>query len=569
MRAGVYNRYWSTGGGAEKYGAAIAKLLTGDFEVDVLSHEPVDLDWLGERLQVDLSRIKVRELADRSGSVTAASADYDLFSNVSFMSADRAASKRSFYVVHFPTATSANLPLAKRFIVNHLGSIRSSAMVDMEWGAGFYHREAGRRGPIWTNGNASVRFITPPEQPVPVNIVFGYHRPPHLPPAQVSVEVGGRPVRELALGGAPSRARGLRGEHVRLDIASPHEGVAVEMRIVSDTFVPSDVGGGADKRTLGVPLLSLDIGIGVVSRLARWFPVLLTPPSTSQWTNSYGAIAANSQFTQHWIERYWQTGSVLLYPPVTMQPAADKEPAILNVGRFFPADGGHSKKQLELVKAFRDLCDRGVRGWTLHVVGGCAADGEAYLARVRELACGYPVEIHANVSGEELQRLYGAASIYWHASGLGENPGRRPDRLEHFGITTVEAMSAGAVPVVIGLAGQLETVRHGVDGFHFRTPEGLTALTRMLVDDPHLRAQMSRSAAQRARQFAVASFDERLHRLVERVMALPATVDLPPGASFDGGVTAPRDSAPPAAPTPPPRAGARAYQSDAAGQRAG
>jgi hypothetical protein len=31
---------------------------------------------------------------------------------------------------------------------------------------------------------------------------------------------------------------------------------------------------------------------------------------------------------------------------------------------------------------------------------------------------------------------------------LGEDPERHPDRFEHFGITTVEAMSAGAVPVV-------------------------------------------------------------------------------------------------------------------------
>lgn len=538
MRAGVYNRYWSTGGGAEKYGAAIAQLLARDFEVDLLSHDPVDVGWLADRLQVDLSHVKVRELDDRSGAVTMASADYDLFSNVSFMSHDRAATRRSFYVVHFPTPTSANLGPARRFVVDHLGSIRSSAMVEMEWGTGFYHREAGRRGPIWTNGSASLRFVTPPDQPLPVNLVFGYQRPPGLPPAQVRVEVDGRPSHELTLGTPPTRAHALRGHHVRLHVVSPAEGVPVEMRIVSDTFVPSTVLGGADHRTLGVPLLSLHVGVGAASHLARWFPVLLTPPTSSAWTRSYGAIAANSRFTRHWIDRWWQADSELLYPPVTMQPAGAKQPVILNVGRFFPADGGHSKKQLELVRAFRALCDQGVRGWTLHLVGGCAADGEGYVADVRELSRGYPIETHVNVPGDELQRLYGAASIYWHASGLGENPQRRPDRLEHFGITTVEAMSAGAVPVVIGLAGQLETVRHGVDGFHFRTLDGLTGLTRMLVDDEGLREQMSRSAAQRARAFAMDAFERRLHGLVQRVMALPRAVDLPPGAPTDRSIAA-------------------------------
>jgi hypothetical protein len=55
----------------------------------------------------------------------------------------------------------------------------------------------------------------------------------------------------------------------------------------------------------------------------------------------------------------------------------------------------------------------------------------------------------------------------------------------------------------------------------------------MLVDDPELRAQMARSAARRAREFAMDAFEERLHGLVERVMALPGTVDLPPGAPPD------------------------------------
>ena len=525
MRAGVYNRYWSTGGGAEKYGAAIAQHLSRDIDVDVLSHDPVDLDWLGERLQLDLSHVNVRRVDDRTGAVTRASADYDLFSNVSFMSSDRAASRHSLYVVHFPTATNANLRPVQRLVVNRLGSIRGSVMADMEWGTGFYHREAGRRAPIWTNGAAVLRFTTPPDQAIPVSLVFGFHRPPDLPPAAIRIELDGHPVRELTVGRPPSRGHSLRGVHVRIDVASPAEGVPVEMRIVSDTFVPSEVLGTADSRILGVPMLSLHVGAGPATHLTRLFPVLLTPPSTSKWTASYGAIAANSRFTQHWIERYWQTDSELLYPPVSMQPPGDKRPVILNVGRFFPADGGHSKKQLELVKAFRSLCDQGVRDWTLHLVGGCSADGESYLASVHDLIDGYPVETHVNVSGEDLQRLYAEASIYWHASGLGENAQRRPDRLEHFGITTVEAMSAGAVPVVIGLAGQLETVRHGVDGFHFRTLRGLEGLTRMLIDDPGLRAQMSRSAVTRAREFALSAFEQRLDALVTRVMALPVDTD--------------------------------------------
>jgi glycosyltransferase involved in cell wall biosynthesis len=521
MRAAVYNRYWSTGGGAEKYGGAIAELLARDNEVELLSHDPVDLDWLGERLQLDLSRLKARQLDDRTGVVTDASADYDLFVNVSFMSADRAASRRSLYVVHFPTAPNAHLGAVARFVVRRLGSIRSSLMVGMEWGTGFYHRERGRRPPMWTNGEAILRFTTPPRQTVPIELLFSHHRPPQLPPTTVRIELDGEPAAQLELARPSSRLQARRPVTVRVPVASPSEGTPVEMRILSDTFVPAEVMGGSDSRRLGVPLLGFHVGVGAIARLARWFPVLLTPPVTTDWVHSYGAIAANSRFTQGWIERYWGAESELLYPPVSSKPAGDKRPVILNVGRFFPASGGHSKKQLELVRAFRSLCDQGVKGWTLHLVGGCTADGQPYLAQVRELARGYPVEIHADASGEDLQHLYEIASIYWHASGLGEDPERHPDRLEHFGITTVEAMSAGAVPVVIGLAGQLETVRHGVDGFHFRTLDGLVAMTRALVDDAPLRAQMSRSASARAHHFSIEAFESRLERLVERVMANP------------------------------------------------
>jgi glycosyltransferase involved in cell wall biosynthesis len=230
---------------------------------------------------------------------------------------------------------------------------------------------------------------------------------------------------------------------------------------------------------------------------------------------------ANSEFTRRWVDRYWGCDSEVVYPPVTMHAPAAKEPIILSVGRFFPADMGHSKKQLELVCAFRTLVDQGVRGWTLHLVGGCSEAGRSYLDLVRRAADGYPVQIHVDATGPELETLYAAASIYWHASGLGEDPERHPGRLEHFGITTVEAMSAGVVPVVIGLAGQLETVRHGVDGLHFQTLRGLTALTRQLIDDEGTRERMATSGLVRARGFDIDAFEVHLRAIVDRLLADP------------------------------------------------
>jgi glycosyltransferase involved in cell wall biosynthesis len=307
---------------------------------------------------------------------------------------------------------------------------------------------------------------------------------------------------------------------------SPEPGVPVEIEIISDTFVPAEVVGGDDRRRLGVALVGLQVGSGPLAALSRRVPLLRTVPAAIDWVDTYGQVVANSAFTQQWIRAYWARDSVVLHPPVTMYAPGTKRNTILNVGRFFPVDKGHSKKQLELVGAFRRLYDSGVTDWTLHLVGGCSDAGRTYLDEVRVAAEGYPVELHINATGDELAGLYAQASIYWHASGYGEDARRHPDRLEHFGISTVEAMSAGAVPVVIGLAGQRETVRHGVDGFHFQSLDGLNALTAMLIRDGRLRAQMSASAARRAREFGVDTFSAKLHHLVDRLRARDTTTTL-------------------------------------------
>ncbi|MGH9113196.1 MAG: glycosyltransferase [Acidimicrobiales bacterium] len=519
MRTAVYNRYWETGGGAEKYGAAIAQILSADGPLDLVSHDAVDVDWLADRLRLDLSAVDVRLVEDSTGEVTAASSDYDLFVNVSYMSSDRASSPGSLYVVHFPTPLDGHLSRVQRAVARGVAGRRGDlSAVKFEWGDGFHGREGRGRGVAWTNGRAKLRFTTEPGQATSVEFVFGRLRPAQLGPTPVRVAVGGELAAEVELAPPSSRVAVRRGVSTRIEVMSPGPGVPVEVELVSDTFVPAEVVHTDDRRRLGVPLVGLHVGGGPLAVMSRWFPVLRSAPAPIDWLDSYGLVVANSVFTQRWIDSYWAHDSEVLYPPVTMHAAGTKQRTILNVGRFFPVDKGHSKKQLELVQAFRRLYDSGTRDWTLHLLGGCSDAGRSYLDDVRAAAEGYPVELHVNASGDDLEALYAQASIYWHASGYGEDPNRHPDRLEHFGISTVEAMSAGAVPVVIGLAGQRETVRHGVDGFHFESLDGLCALTTTLIRDARLRQQMSESAAHRARCFSVDAFATQLRGLVDQVV---------------------------------------------------
>src|SRR4030095_10881224 len=100
VKVAVYDRYWPTGGGGERSAAGIAAALAGPHDVALLSHAELDRDWLGERLDLDLSGVGV-DVVDDLG-VTAASEAYDLFVNASYLSWDASRARHGLYVVHFP-----------------------------------------------------------------------------------------------------------------------------------------------------------------------------------------------------------------------------------------------------------------------------------------------------------------------------------------------------------------------------------------------------------------------------------------------------------------------------------
>ena len=255
----------------------------------------------------------------------------------------------------------------------------------------------------------------------------------------------------------------------------------------------------------------------------RRFPELgqrllnLYPTLRLDHLDTYDLLCANSRYTQHWIRRYWGRESVVFYPPVDVEAFTPlpKRPQILSVGRFFTT--GHNKKHPEMIRAFRRLVDEGLTGWELHLAGGVTpgALNVAYVERLRREAAGYPIRIHTDIPFDALRRLYGESAIYWHAAGYGEDPERHPLRYEHFGLTTVEAMAAGCVPVVIHGGGQPEIVTHGVDGFLWRSLEEWLAYTRRLIADEGLRARMAAAARQRARAFGREAFEERLVGVLE------------------------------------------------------
>jgi glycosyltransferase involved in cell wall biosynthesis len=156
--------------------------------------------------------------------------------------------------------------------------------------------------------------------------------------------------------------------------------------------------------------------------------------------------------------------------------------------------------------------DAGLAGWELRLVGGLTpgAAHAAYLENVRAAAHGYPIRIETDLPFDQLVERYREAAIYWHAAGFGEDEERAPIKAEHFGITTVEAMAAGCVPVVIARGGQPELVTHGVDGFLWQTLDELHACTLRLVADAPLRSRLAAAARAASRRFDQPHFDAAL-----------------------------------------------------------
>jgi len=238
------------------------------------------------------------------------------------------------------------------------------------------------------------------------------------------------------------------------------------------------------------------------------------PENLHKIAAGYDLIWANSHYTQRWIELYWHLPSTVLYPPVEVAQFAphSKRPQILSVGRFFA--GQHNKKHVVMIEQFRKMVDGGLDGWELHLAGGSTpgAAHEDYLHRVRAAAEGYPIRIHVDLAFERLVELYGASSIYWHASGYGESEALHPVKFEHFGITAVEAMAAGCAPVLIGRGGLAELVHHGEDGYLWYTTDELRSYTRRLIEDASLRSRIAQAAIVRSRRFDLPAFEADLDR---------------------------------------------------------
>lgn len=227
---------------------------------------------------------------------------------------------------------------------------------------------------------------------------------------------------------------------------------------------------------------------------------------------------ANSQYTKKNIIDRWKQNEdeiSVIYPPIMtkqFKPASIKKNQIIHVSRLAAprpeADKGHK----QMIEAFRTMCDAGLTGWTFHLVG--QVQDQSYVQKLKQYARGYPIAFHESIPFSQLQKLYAESKIYWHMTGI-----TMPHELgaqEHFGMTTVEAMSSGCVPIVFNSGGQSEIVDDEKNGYLVSNITKTVDRTMELINSPKMLKNMSIEAVKKSKQFDEKKIRKKFFSIISR-----------------------------------------------------
>ena len=245
--------------------------------------------------------------------------------------------------------------------------------------------------------------------------------------------------------------------------------------------------------------------------------------NNDMWGNfklsSWKLIMYNSKFTKEETENSWKVKNVIIYPPVSVDKIRPlkKEKIILSVGRFsgISQEGRTiyaSKNHKILIDAFKKLIkESNSDDFILHIAGAASNGDKKYLDELKKNIKDLKVYLHPNLPFNDLTKLYGKSLIYWHAAGFGE---KDPTKMEHFGISTVEAMAGGAVPIVINLGGQKEIVEDKKSGFLWNTPDEMIGYTMDIIKNENLAEKLSKNAIKRSKVFSRIKFCQNIQKLI-------------------------------------------------------
>lgn len=230
-----------------------------------------------------------------------------------------------------------------------------------------------------------------------------------------------------------------------------------------------------------------------------------------QWRS----VNTNSEFTKRVVENDWGIKvNMVLYPEIDatlLTTRTKKTNLILSVGRFFPQL--HSKRQDILVEAFARLLKEQptlMKNWQLVFVG--SVENKSFYDKIVQQAKGLPISFQTNLDHQGINDLYAQARLFWHATGFGIDQVKNPEKVEHFGIATVEAMAAGAIPLVIASGGQSEIIPPSLTPYCWQTVSELVTNTTQLLRDPSKESHLRKMVRDRATDFSHQQLEKNVRK---------------------------------------------------------
>lgn len=505
--AAIYDRWLSTLGGGEQVAFAYAETLRDlGFKTRMLTHSVLDSEKAETKMGVNLNGIEIVVLPLMSSQqLSEYTEKYDIFINTSYLDYFPNRSKNGILSIFFPSQIFLTpyeyikraivLPSFSHFFIypSHFEGFRFD-----EYKNGIIYKWLGKNSSIIFNKNIKTFSITLLCRTMAISLID-----------EITFTLEGQPVKPF-----------LRRLHDKSNAVTFHFALnQTANKRFTIHLPPSQYAQDVALIKLTIKSIRYVLYNAFKHFFPKWEMRLHGGPGVTKLSdlNSYQNILTISEFSRLWIRRYWGLNSQVLYPPVNVlnfKAAPKKQNWITHVGRFFVT--GHNKKQLDLIKAFRKLVDsHKLKSWELHFVGS-VADGEKhqqYFSQCQYYAQGYPIFFHTDVPFSELKSILSQSKIYWHATGLNEDEERSPILFEHFGITTVEAMAAGCVPVVIKAGGQKEIVT-AESGFLWNTIDELVKYTYQLTQNSKLQKKYQQGAEKRAAYFSREEFKLRFQKLL-------------------------------------------------------
>ena len=226
-------------------------------------------------------------------------------------------------------------------------------------------------------------------------------------------------------------------------------------------------------------------------------------------------IICNSEFTKKVIDQEYGVDSTVLYPPVATELYKSKRKVnqICYVARF--SNLTQNKGHEILIKEFKNLIkEKKFSDWKLVFAGGSEVGADIYLKKLKSLARETNIEFLESPKIEVLQNVFGTSKVFWSGAGFNEDEVKNPEKVEHFGITLVEAMSAGCVPIVYSAGGYKEIIEDGKNGFLWQNGKELVTITKKVVKESGLLIKFAKEASLSSKKYGYEEFKSKVKDII-------------------------------------------------------